>query len=127
MAREVDEHEIYHARETGGTVVSSALHLMLQIMRDRYPASAWNIYAAQASDGDNWMEDSPGCGEVLARDILPNTQYFAYVEITPGQHQSLWYEYEKLAEAFPQFAMTQIDSAADIYPVFRELFKRQTA
>ncbi|NNF15183.1 MAG: YeaH/YhbH family protein [Gammaproteobacteria bacterium] len=127
VAREVDEHEFFHARETGGTVVSSALVLMRQIMRDRYPASAWNIYAAQASDGDNWLDDSPGCGEILARDILPYTQYFAYVEITPREHQSLWHEYVKLAEATGNFAMTQIDSPQDIYPVFRELFKRQDA
>ncbi|WP_224157166.1 DUF444 family protein [Escherichia coli] len=24
----------------------------------------WNIYAAQASDGDNWADDSPLCHEI---------------------------------------------------------------
>ncbi len=127
VAREVDEEEFFYARETGGTVVSSALALMRDIIHERYPASAWNIYGAQASDGDNWADDSPGCREILCRDILPETQYFSYVEITPGQHQSLWREYEQIAATFSQFAMAQIDSAGDIYPVFRELFKRQEA
>ncbi|MBL8260572.1 MAG: YeaH/YhbH family protein, partial [Candidatus Competibacteraceae bacterium] len=54
IAKEVDEQEFFYSRETGGTVVSSALTLMSDIVRARYPLSSWNIYAAQASDGDNW-------------------------------------------------------------------------
>ncbi|MCQ9427626.1 YeaH/YhbH family protein, partial [Pseudomonas sp. LJDD11] len=58
-AREVDEEEFFYSRETGGTIVSSALKLMQEIMAERYPSNEWNIYAAQASDGDNWNDDSP--------------------------------------------------------------------
>ncbi|MEL7450828.1 MAG: DUF444 family protein, partial [Pseudomonadota bacterium] len=87
--------------------------------------SAWNIYAAQASDGDNWQDDSPGCRTLLERDLLPLMQYFAYVEITPGTHQRLWHEYEVVAAARENFAMKQIDGPEDIFPVFRELFRRQ--
>jgi len=60
-AREVDEEEFFHARETGGTVVSSALELTAEILRKRYPADRWNAYIAQASDGDNWGDDSSRC------------------------------------------------------------------
>ncbi|NJM55573.1 MAG: YeaH/YhbH family protein, partial [Verrucomicrobiae bacterium] len=59
VAKEVDEQEFFYSRETGGTVVSSALQLMGEIITERYPISSWNIYAAQASDGDNWHHDSP--------------------------------------------------------------------
>ncbi len=127
-AREVDENEFFYSRETGGTIVSSALNLMQDIMAERYPVSEWNIYAAQASDGDNWNDDSPVCREILVRKIMPFVQYFAYVEITPREHQALWHEYEQVQQAFPEhFAQQQIVSAADIYPVFHELFQRRMA
>ena len=127
VAMEVDEQEFFHSRETGGTVVSSALTLMAEVVRARYPVHAWNIYAAQASDGDNWPDDSPGCRDIIVNELLPLLQYFAYVEITPSSHQRLWQEYEHIAESSPNFAMRQIDGAADIYPVFRELFARKLA
>jgi uncharacterized sporulation protein YeaH/YhbH (DUF444 family) len=126
VAMEVDEDNFFHSRETGGTVVSSALELMHEIIRERYPTSDWNIYAAQASDGDNWSSDSPHCRDLLISGIMPCVQYFAYIEITPDQHQSLWDEYLKVRASSANFAMQHIDTPADIYPVFRELFKKQT-
>ncbi len=127
-AKEVDEEEFFYSRETGGTIVSSALKLMHKIIEARYSPSEWNIYAAQASDGDNWNDDSPVCGQLLAESVLPLVQYFAYVEITPQDHQMLWYEYEKIQERFPQsFAMQQIADPGEIYPVFRHLFERKAA
>ncbi len=124
-AKEVDEDEFFYSRETGGTVVSSALDLMHEIITKRYPTSQWNIYTAQASDGDNWEGDSPTCCEILQQKILPCVQYYAYVEITAYEHQSLWREYEKVKEAFPNFAMQDIAGLTSIYPVFRELFSKQ--
>jgi uncharacterized sporulation protein YeaH/YhbH (DUF444 family) len=126
VASEVDEDEFFTSRESGGTVVSSALDLMHKIVVARYPSSLWNIYGAQASDGDNWGDDSPRCRALLDEKILPLTQYFSYIEITDGPHQNLWQEYTRLQASHPgQFAMRRIATVADIYPVFRELFKRQ--
>ncbi|MEP2614496.1 DUF444 family protein, partial [Marinobacter alexandrii] len=120
--------EFFYSRETGGTIVSSALKLMKKIVESRYPPSEWNIYAAQASDGDNWNDDSPVCSKILAESILPLVQYYAYTEITPQDHQMLWYEYEKIMERFPNsFAMQQIADPGEIYPVFRQLFERKAA
>ena len=60
--------------------------------------------------------------------IMPFVQYFTYVEITPREHQALWYEYNQVAEAFgDSFAQQQLVTAGDIYPVFRELFQRRMA
>ncbi len=127
-AREVDEDEFFYSRETGGTIVSSALKLMQEIMAERYPVNEWNIYAAQASDGDNWNDDSPLCRDILINQIMPFVQYFTYVEITPREHQALWFEYERVAEAFADsFAQQQLVSSGDIYPVFRDLFQRRLA
>jgi uncharacterized sporulation protein YeaH/YhbH (DUF444 family) len=127
VAQEVDEQEFFYSRETGGTVVSSALNLADEILRERYDPSVWNIYAAQASDGDNWDSDSAVCRDILTQRLLPLMRYFAYVEITPRQHQSLWYAYQEVASTQQHFAMREIAGADDIFPVFRELFKRQTA
>ncbi|ELV8619141.1 YeaH/YhbH family protein [Vibrio vulnificus] len=127
QAKEVDEHEFFYSQETGGTIVSSALKLMDEIVKARYPVGEWNIYAAQASDGDNWADDSPRCNELLTNKLLPNCQYYAYIEITRRSHQTLWHEYEKLEESFDNFAMKNIRSVEDIFPVFRELFHKETA
>ena len=127
MAKEVDEHEFFTSRETGGTVVSSALELMHEIIKDRYPISAWNIYAAQASDGDNWNDDSPYCRDLLINKLLPLVQYFAYIEIKAENPQSLWEEYAYVKSVSSHFTMQRILTLEDIYPVFRELFRKKVA
>jgi uncharacterized sporulation protein YeaH/YhbH (DUF444 family) len=97
-------------------------------MASRYPADQWNIYGAQASDGDNWNDDSPLCQQILSQQIMPFMQYFAYIEITPRQHQALWAAYEEVGEQWAgAFSMQQIVDEGDIYPVFRELFARKKA
>jgi len=127
IASEVDEEEFFYSRETGGTVVSSALEMMLKMIRDRYPSADWNIYAAQASDGENWQDDSPIARDLLMKSILPLVQFYAYVEITKGDHQALWKAYEELLEKYPDgFAMKKVSEAADIFPVFHELFERKS-
>lgn len=126
-AKEVDEQEFFYSRETGGTIVSSALKMMADIVSDRYPIDEWNIYGAQASDGDNWNDDSPLCRKILMEDILPLVQYYAYIEINPRRHQALWREYETIKAQVDHFAMQAIGDATDIYPVFRELFQRRPA
>ncbi|MEJ5896747.1 YeaH/YhbH family protein [Aquabacterium sp. G14] len=124
QAQEVSEQDFFHATETGGTVVSSALVLLDQIIEARYPSSEWNIYVAQASDGDNWHHDSSRCSELLAQKILPKVRYFAYVQVAQTE-QNLWDEYLALSETHPHFAMRKVLEASEIYPVFRELFKKE--
>ncbi len=126
-ASEVDEEEFFYSRETGGTVVSSALELMLKVIRERYPSADWNIYAAQASDGENWPDDSPIACDLLMKSILPLLQFYAYIEITKSDQQALWMAYEELLEKYADsFAMKKVSEAADIFPVFHELFQRKS-
>ena len=126
QAMEVEEEEFFYSRETGGTVVSSALSLMKQAVVSRFPSTDWNIYAAQASDGDNWNDDSPLCKAILSNDLLPLVRYYAYVEITSSEHQTLWAQYEQLIDSYDNFAMRHIREHQDIYPVFREFFRKHT-
>ncbi len=126
QAQEVDEENFFHARETGGTVVSSALVLMDEIIKARFSPTEWNIYGAQASDGDNWHHDSGRCRELLTEKLLPACRYFAYVQVAE-EEQNLWEEYSRLKETQPGFAMRKVTQASQIYPVFRELFKKEGA
>lgn len=131
-AEEVDEQTFFYSPETGGTVVSTALLEMRRIMKERYPASSWNIYAAQASDGENFSGDSERCNELLAAEIMPLVQYYAYIEILDEREfdifqdarsgAALWRAYRDIADHWRNFAMKRIAKHSDIYPVFRELF-----
>jgi uncharacterized sporulation protein YeaH/YhbH (DUF444 family) len=124
QAAEVDEQNFFHATETGGTVVSSALVLMEEIIRARYSPSDWNIYGAQASDGDNWHHDSGRCREILDQKLLPLCRYYAYVQVAE-EEQNLWQEYSQLLETHRHFAMRKAIEAHQIYPVFRDLFRKE--
>jgi uncharacterized sporulation protein YeaH/YhbH (DUF444 family) len=126
QAAEVTEDEFFHATESGGTVVSSALTLMNEIIRERYMGSEWNIYGAQASDGDNWQQDSSKCRELLDSKILPLVRYYAYVQVA-DEDQNLWEEYTRVRDANVHFAMQKICTPAQIFPVFRDLFKKTPA
>jgi len=126
QATEVSEEDFFYARETGGTVVSSALDLMAEIIRERYPPEQWNIYGAQASDGDNWQNDQVKCKELMVQSILPMVQYFTYIEIGEQQPQELWRLYSELKSSFnDRFAISKVHNNSEIFPVFRELFKKQ--
>ncbi|MRD46033.1 DUF444 family protein [Caenimonas koreensis DSM 17982] len=123
QAAEVTEDEFFHATESGGTVVSSALTMMHDIIRQRYLGAEWNIYGAQASDGDNWQQDSSKCRELLDSKILPLVRYYAYVQVAE-EDQNLWEEYTRVRDANEHFAMQKIVTPSQIFPVFRDLFKK---
>jgi uncharacterized sporulation protein YeaH/YhbH (DUF444 family) len=133
-AREVDEETFFFSKQSGGTVVSTALEEMVRVITDRYPSNIWNIYAAQASDGDNASGDSERCAALLRDKLMKLCQYYAYVEIidereseifgTTDNGTSLWRAYRTVDGAVRNFQMTRIARPSDIYPVFRKLFAR---
>ncbi len=131
VAEEVDEETFFSDPRTGGTVVSTALIEFTRIQRDRYPQDSWNIYAAQASDGDNASSDTHKAVSILSQDILPMVQHFAYIEVGSGAvirgATDLWRGYEPLAQTGSKFAMRRVANQGEIFPVFRDLFKRKVA
>ena len=136
-AKEVDEETFFNSPETGGTVVSSALREMQRVVEERYSPDAWNIYAAQASDGDNSPNDGTTSAALLRDEILPVCQYYAYLEFGSDSDRmqtgfinhktSLWQTYESLQEQGANLAMRKVNHRREIYPVFRELFRRRDA
>jgi uncharacterized protein len=136
-AQEVDEQEFFYSRQSGGTIVSTALDKMLEIQRERYATDDWNIYAAQASDGYTQTGDARHCVELLTGEIMPLCQYYAYIEILDEREMEvfasedsgaeLWRAYRTVAEGWPNFATKRIARPADIFPVFHELFRKAEA
>ncbi|MCI5060132.1 MAG: YeaH/YhbH family protein [Alphaproteobacteria bacterium] len=135
VAEEVDEETFFYDRQSGGTVVSTAIEKMKEIMLERYPLNEWNIYGAQASDGENWgREDSNYCVSLI-EELLQDIQAYFYTEVKSptSQHhmgvhsrQVLWEAYEPLVEKYKgQFFMGEIDQKSDIWPVFREFFGKK--
>ena len=137
VAEEVDEEAFFHSTETGGTVVSTALEEMAKVVAERFSPQDWNIYAAQASDGDNAPNDNGKTAALLHDQLLPVCQYFAYLEVGQEDEPShfglgnrpsdLWRTYEGLKDPGPRFAMRKVRHRRDIFPVFRDLFQRRDA
>ncbi len=135
-AAEVDEETFFHSQVSGGTLVSSALEKMLEVSADRYSPEDWNIYVAQASDGDTMASDNARVLSMMQQAILPVVQYFAYLEVgreelprpeTVLMSSDLWRAYGPLADANAHFVMRKVHHRREIYPVFRELFQRKGA
>jgi hypothetical protein len=131
-AEEVDEETFFHGPASGGTLVSSALQVMHDIVRARFRPSDWNIYAAQASDGDNSFSDGEVAGRILTESILPATQFFAYLEVGEAGGYSfempdsaLWTLYERLRTAGAPLSMRKVSDRSEIFPVFHDLFQRR--
>jgi uncharacterized sporulation protein YeaH/YhbH (DUF444 family) len=121
----VDEETFFHSTESGGTRVSSALEMTIEEIRSRFPLNQWNVYVAQASDGDNLENDTGRCGQLLLDELLPMVQYMAYVEITTGEPQNLWVQYEKVRSVRANLALGRLRDRSDIFPVLRELFAKK--
>jgi uncharacterized sporulation protein YeaH/YhbH (DUF444 family) len=136
-AQEVDEQEFFYSRQSGGTIVSTALDKMLEIQKERYATADWNIYAAQASDGYTQSGDARHCVDLLNAEVMPLCQYYAYIEILDEREMEvfasedsgaeLWRAYRTVAEQWKNFATKRISRPADIFPVFHELFKKTEA
>jgi hypothetical protein len=131
-AEEVDEDTFFHGPASGGTLVSSALEAMHDIVRSRFRPADWNIYAAQASDGDNSNSDSAAVSQLLTEKILPVSQFFAYLEVgeTGGStfdmpDSSLWTLYQRLRADGAPLSIRKVSERSEIFPVFHDLFQRR--
>lgn len=126
-AKEVNEEEFFNSKESGGTVVIPALELMNKIIKERYSKS-WNIYAAQASDGDVWdKSDADDCYKILDADILNKIQYMVYIEVCRTSDGDLWGNYKQLSDKRENFEVGKISEVSQIWKVFQDFFKKKTA
>ena len=126
-AKEVTEDEFFNSRESGGTIVIPALELMNKIIKERYSQN-WNIYAAQASDGDVWnRSDADDCYKILDTELLNKIQYMIYIEVCRDNDGDLWSNYKSLSDKRDNFEVGKIGEVGDIWKVFQDFFKKKTA
>jgi uncharacterized sporulation protein YeaH/YhbH (DUF444 family) len=131
-AEEVDEDTFFRGPASGGTLVSSALQAMDEIVKSRFRPADWNIYAAQASDGDNSISDSEAVSRLLTDKILPVSQFFAYLEVGEAggttfdmPDSSLWTLYQRLRADGAPLSARKVNDRSEIFPVFHDLFHRR--
>ncbi len=121
-AREVGEDAFFRLAESGGTRASAAYALALDIMRARYGAARWNVYACHFSDGDNWGEaDNRLCVD-LAREMLALGSGLGYAETAePGYRSPLLGALEAIAD--PRFAIMSLHERRDVLRALRRFFR----
>ncbi|HYP42102.1 MAG TPA: sporulation protein YhbH [Chloroflexia bacterium] len=126
-AREVTEQEFFHKGESGGTQVSSAYKLALEIVQTRYPPEDWNIYPFHFSDGDNLPWDNDLCVKMV-REMLAQCNLFGYGEIREGYRGSsstLMSAFNKVDD--PKFVSVTISDKSAVYPALQRFFSKSPA
>lgn len=132
-AKEVTEEEFFYGKETGGTLVSSALRLANDIIDERIDLGTTNVYVSQASDGDNWSGDNELTID-LVEQLLKKVQYFAYIQVETEQrvqYKNLYdifdlkHTYKELEEKHENLQVRSVSDPSEVYPVLRSLFERK--
>ena len=126
QAQEVDEDTFFNGTQAGSTKVLSALAKMHEIIGLRYPASQYNIFGAQASDGDSFGADSTESSAYLIAQLLPESRYFVYAEVGEGSSNtptSLWTAYGGIQSE--QFNMATVKGRNEVYPALAKLFQKE--
>ena len=108
-AQEVNEQEFFYSRQSGGTIVSTALDKMLEIQKARYATADWNIYAAQASDGYTQSGDARTCVDMLNQQIMPLCQYYAYIELLDEREMEVVASEDFVAELWRAYRSVAVD------------------
>jgi uncharacterized sporulation protein YeaH/YhbH (DUF444 family) len=124
-AKEVTEEEFFHKGESGGTQVSSAYELALQIIQERYNPNDWNIYPFHFSDGDNLPWDNDRCVQLVTK-LMEQCNIFGYGEIREGHYRSpstLMSAYNKITNK--KFIAVTISDKKEVYPALRKFFSQR--
>jgi hypothetical protein len=121
MAKAVDEDTFYHTRESGGTRISSAYKVCRDLIKREFPASEWNIYCFQFSDGDNWGEDNNDCLSILTDEIIPHCNLYCYGQVeSPYGSGDFIRELRRLTEEYENLVLSEIPSKDAIYDSIRK-------
>jgi len=129
-ASECTEHEFFYGQESGGTMVSTGVKCVNEIVQDRYPIDAWNIYCVQASDGDNFDHDNADLCTQLEL-LIPKCQYYVYNEVlqsttyNSNRKTNVFDVMVKLKDEYHNLSIVNIGSVEDVVPTFREIFSKK--
>jgi sporulation protein YhbH len=132
-AQEVDEERFFTRATGGGTMASSGLQKVQDIINKRYHPNNWNIYTFYCGDGENWPSDNEESISLLTQ-LKEINQMICYTEIgnpkdfgrdslsffNAFQGDGLWEKVIKLQDKnFKQVRLTTHD---DIWKSFKKLF-----
>lgn len=122
-AMEVDEQEFFYGQRTGGTVVSTCLEEELKIIKERYPVSEWNIFSAQATDGDNYNEDNRRVAELMDEVMaVQQASYFIEVRNPHYGKSDLHKIYLAIAKKHPHLFTATVNSPGEAIDAFKAFF-----
>lgn len=137
-AQEVDEDKFFHLSGSGGTRMSSAYKLALEVIRERYNPAVWNIYPFLFSDGDNWGDaDNKQCVEQVKKLIsvsnlvgygeIGNYGYWASAAMPAGSARwaPLGQTYKEAFAGEPRFSMVQISKKEDVWPALKHFLGKR--
>jgi sporulation protein YhbH len=129
-ASEVDEDKFFKRGNSGGTIVSSGLKMVNDIIDKRFHPDAWNIYVFQCSDGDNWGSDTNKTLDLAGR-IKEKCQLYGYCEIEPEEERLKWQNEESRMSSIysifqdRKFKTVKIFGKHDIWPAFQDLLGKK--
>ena len=127
-AKEVNENDFFSLAPSGGTFISPAIDLTLEVVEKRYHPSNWNIYSFHCSDGDNWTEDEEKAFKASQK-LKSISQLYAFCEIDPANESSQWRQnpnsrmwdiYQPLVDK--KFKTLKMINPKEIWPSFKKLF-----
>tara|TARA_R110000803_G_scaffold36616_2_gene78647 strand:+ start:1274 stop:2446 length:1173 start_codon:yes stop_codon:yes gene_type:complete len=127
-AKEVSEKDFFTIAPSGGTFISPAIDLTMDIIEKRYHPSNWNIYSFHCSDGDNWSEDEQKAFDA-SKKLKALSQLYSFCEIDPNSESSIWRktDFSRMYELYKplsdnKFKLLKMTSPKDIWPAFKKLF-----
>jgi sporulation protein YhbH len=127
-AKEVDEHDFFAAGDSGGTRMSSAYALAVDVIQKRYNPREWNIYPFLFSDGYNWGDQE--CVD-LVKTMLEQVNLIGYGEINSEGWQTgegfapLGKAYEEAFKGNPQVVLVKINDRSDVWPALKTFFAKR--
>ena len=127
QAHEVDEKSFFERGSSGGTIASTGIKMVNDIIDSRYHPSSWNIYTFHSSDGDNWPSDNENVVEVISQ-LMPKLQFYGYCEIEPSEERMRWLKDTNLGSVFDRMINDKLKTASitnkeDIWGAFHMFFK----
>ena len=127
-AYEVSEEQFFQRGSSGGTLVSSGLEEVHDIIMKRFHPSSWNIYLFQCSDGDNWPTDNIRVLEYI-RKLELICQLIGYCEIEPREEKLKWMNDQSgLSSVYQKFGSDNVKTSfisapTEIWPAFKTFFE----
>ena len=125
-AYEVDEKSFFERGSSGGTVTSSGVKMVNEIIDTRYHPASWNIYTFHASDGDNWPTDNDTLVELFP-ELMPKLQFYGYCEIELSKERLNWLRETNLGKLMGELPYSNmktcnISQKEDIWDAFHGFF-----